>query len=171
MDRTASGAPPPEGAEKKTFPYQGSFCAFAGWHSVLLTGDILVSQLDPSFFWKPLLALHAAASVVVFLATLLQQDIESIPLLRRLTPQMMSAQDAVIRRCPGAARSGLNIGFFLYMCVMVPTRIPTSGTPYLWMAVEILQLVILLPLLGGGCVGLCCRSSRRRAPPGGKKEQ
>mmetsp|Transcript_55349 Transcript_55349/g.177503 ORF Transcript_55349/g.177503 Transcript_55349/m.177503 type:complete len:164 (-) Transcript_55349:284-775(-) len=150
--------------ERKPFLFQGTWCAFALWETILFISDIFMDVQEPKAFWGPLYAGHAALAGLLFIMTLQKGDINSIPLLSMLTPFMMSFQDGIAKRCPCLQGQTFCTMASMYFGIGAFTRIASSGFPHPWLALTILNAVMHpINLLCIICMSCCCKGSRRES--------
>merc|ERR1712151_534619 len=80
--------------------FQGSFCAFAGWTTILFIGDMAYDRREPKTKWVPVFLVHAVLAFALLLSTLQGRDVEIVPIIGRAKPSIMRKQEALWRKCP-----------------------------------------------------------------------
>merc|ERR1719506_2714777 len=112
------------------------------WYAVLLVVDMVCDRSEPRHLNVSALATLFLVASVMFVMTFRKEDLDWIPVLRRLSPFVLARQSAVAKKCGFLKKQALWTWVAFFFAIIASLlRVPTSPASYFWLSLSILSVV------------------------------
>mmetsp|Transcript_62097 Transcript_62097/g.176408 ORF Transcript_62097/g.176408 Transcript_62097/m.176408 type:complete len:160 (+) Transcript_62097:73-552(+) len=155
------------------FRFQGAMCSMTFWVTVCFIVDTISDPVTMApgasgRLFRALFASHGILSALVFILLIQEDDLDQLPLLRRIPKYLVTLQKPIECRLPCLRSKTILRLLSFYFSVGAWTRISTSTIPHYWFSIFLLGTPVHLINLVLFC---CCCSWGHKEATTEKKDE